>query len=204
VTTGTGIRGITHRTLLLRELRANGSSRCSICKAIKPLSEFNSASANSYSITPRCRLCNQAKDRELYAINREKRIAKSAHWNRNNRARRAANERDRRKNVAHKMHGRISAQIRDALRGEKGQRKSFELLGYTLEDLRRHLERQFTKGMSWSNMDEWHIDHIVPKSSFKITGPDDPELKRCWSLSNLRPLWAEENLRKRDSRTHLL
>lgn len=32
------------------------------------------------------------------------------------------------------------------------------------------------------------------------TSPDDPDFKQCWALSNLRPLWAEENLRKGSSR----
>ena len=45
-------------------------------------------------------------------------------------------------------------------------------------------------------MGEWHIDHIVPLASFVIAGPDDPELRRAWALTNLRPLWAKDNMRK--------
>lgn len=82
------------------------------------------------------------------------------------------------------------------LKGQKGDCRWFDHLGYSLEDLRAHLERQFLRGMSWENMGEWHIDHIVPLASFTITGPDDPELKRAWALTNLRPLWAKDNLSK--------
>jgi len=68
----------------------------------------------------------------------------------------------------------------------------------------RHIERQFTKGMSWDNIDKWHIDHIVPVSSFKFETPDDPDFKACWALTNLRPLWAKENQTKHKRRFHLL
>ena len=70
------------------------------------------------------------------------------------------------------------------------------LVEYTLEDLVIHLERQFLPGMSWENYGRWHIDHIIPCSSFEFESPDDPEFKSCWALSNLRPLWAKDNIRK--------
>jgi hypothetical protein len=70
------------------------------------------------------------------------------------------------------------------------------LLGYTRDELAAHLERRFIEGMSWSNMEKWHIDHIVPVASFSFQAPDDPEFKACWMLSNLQPLWAKDNIRK--------
>lgn len=95
-----------------------------------------------------------------------------------------------------RIHGRISNQIWQVIKRGKACRSAFDLVGYTRQELVAHLERQFTKGMSWGNMGEWHVDHIVPLSSFSISGPDDPELRRAWALSNLRPLWAELNLKK--------
>jgi hypothetical protein len=70
--------------------------------------------------------------------------------------------------------------------------------------LAAHLEKQFLKGMTWQNIGEWHVDHIVPLASFMISGPDDPALRVAWGLPNLRPLWAKDNLRKNKHRTHLL
>lgn len=102
------------------------------------------------------------------------------------------------------LRARISAQFNYCLPSGKGGRRSAELLGYSIAELRAHLERQFLKGMSWDNMGEWHIDHIVPLSSFTIAGPDDPELRRAWALPNLRPLWAADNIRKGAKRTVLL
>lgn len=90
----------------------------------------------------------------------------------------------------------IQAGMWKALKGIKGHGRWFDLLDYSVEELRSHLERQFTKGMSWENMGEWHIDHIIPMASFTIYGPYDPELKRAWALPNLRPLWGTDNMSK--------
>ena len=63
-------------------------------------------------------------------------------------------------------------------------------------ELRDHLQRQFVRGMSWDNYGEWHIDHIIPVIAFSVSGPECPELRKAWALSNLRPLWAKDNLSK--------
>ena len=75
-------------------------------------------------------------------------------------------------------------------------RSTFQLLGYTIEELMQHLEKQFTEGMKWDNYGQWHVDHIRPMSSFKFESPDDPEFKECWALNNLQPLWWPDNLSK--------
>jgi len=73
---------------------------------------------------------------------------------------------------------------------------TFNLLGFTVDDLIEHLESRFCKGMSWDNYGKWHIDHIRPDSSFNYTSAEDKEFQECWSLSNLQPLWAKDNLIK--------
>lgn len=102
------------------------------------------------------------------------------------------------------IHNTVGGALRQQLKSMKGKSKTFDILGYTLRELMDHLERQFLKGMNWQNFGEWHIDHVLPLSSFKITSLDDPELRVVWGLPNLRPLWAVDNLKKRDKRTHLL
>ena len=74
--------------------------------------------------------------------------------------------------------------------------KTFELLGYTLEELMSHLEALFTEGMTWDNYGEWHVDHKIPMSSFQFETTDDREFKLCWCLDNLQPLWESDNLSK--------
>lgn len=75
-------------------------------------------------------------------------------------------------------------------------RSTFELLGYTLEELMVHLEKQFTEGMTWDNYGEWHVDHKIPMNSFNFETTEDREFKLCWCLDNLQPLWGSDNLSK--------
>ena len=72
----------------------------------------------------------------------------------------------------------------------------FDILKYTPEELINHLEKQFKDGMTWDNYGDFHIDHIIPISSFNIQEIGDEEFMKCWSLSNLQPMWGEENIRK--------
>jgi HNH endonuclease. len=105
-----------------------------------------------------------------------------------------------RTDLNYRLHNYISAAIRKAIR--KNHRSTFNILGYSTDDLRHHLETLFQPGMSWQNYGtEWHIDHVIPKSWFRIEnedGIDEYELKVCWSLRNLQPLSASENLKKKD------
>lgn len=61
--------------------------------------------------------------------------------------------------------------------------------GYTAEDLRKHIESQFTSEMNWSNYGiYWELDHITPRFKFYYESYNDEQFKQCWALNNLRPL----------------
>jgi hypothetical protein len=102
------------------------------------------------------------------------------------------------------LDGRICGRIRRSLRGTKAGRSWETLVGYTLDELVRHIERQFCAGMNWNNMGRWHIDHIRPLAMFNYTSPDDEDFRVAWALTNLRPLWAPLNLAKSDQRLFLI
>lgn len=102
------------------------------------------------------------------------------------------------------VHVRMSAGIRSALRLRKGGRRWEGIVGYSLAELVVHLERQFMPGMGWHNIDQWEIDHIIPRSSFLISNANDPEFRACWALTNLRPLWADANRIKSGKRLFLI
>ena len=74
--------------------------------------------------------------------------------------------------------------------------KYLDILGYTKEELKNHLEKQFTKDMTWRAFRDGdiHIDHIKPQSLFNLKDIND--VKECWSLNNLQPLWAKDNIAK--------
>ena len=86
----------------------------------------------------------------------------------------------------------------------QGRGKVWEAVGYSADELRAHLERQFVRGMTWERFlsGEIHIDHIVPKSRFDLDSLE--ELRACYALSNLRPLWAADNVREGARRAVLL
>ena len=109
-------------------------------------------------------------------------------------------ERNRRRNNPRvRLRYNISSMMANRLRrriSNKGDKPIFSFLPYTLNDLMEHLESRFKPEMSWSNYGKWHIDHIIPDSLFNYTSINDEEFQRCWSLNNLQPLWAEENIRK--------
>lgn len=100
-----------------------------------------------------------------------------------------------------KLEAAIRACVRSEIRfGSKGGRRTFDLLGYTPFELRKHLEKQFTEGMNWENYGRggWHVDHIIPLSLFSYETPDDEDFKAAWSLKNLQPMWQRDNLSKAD------
>lgn len=135
---------------------------------------------------------------------KDKQRARNRAWKAANAEKCKQHQENRRASVEARLSNRVRVRVHAVLRGAAGRSRTLERLGYTAAELRLHLERQFTKGMSWENMGEWHIDHIVPLSSFSYESPDDAEFKRAWALTNLRPLWGVENLRKSAKRTHLI
>lgn len=100
---------------------------------------------------------------------------------------------------------RISFNIRRAMIDSIGDKKAGRpwesLVGYTIDELMAHLERLFAPGMSWENYGRkgWHIDHIIPLAVHNFEFPEDIDFKKAWALKNLQPLWAHDNLSKKDS-----
>ena len=103
--------------------------------------------------------------------------------------------------VRYSLETRVGRALRKALNGAKAGRSSFVLLGYSREELVAHLEQRFLPGMTWDNMAEWHIDHVIPKSWFRYASEDDEAFRECWGLENLQPLWGRDNLSKGNRRS---
>jgi hypothetical protein len=113
-------------------------------------------------------------------------------------------ERIRRQHAKKAKRDGVGELIRGAIRRNTRSRRVEELCGYSIAELRAHLERQFVRGMDWPGFlkGEIHIDHIIPQKEFDLQ--DDERWRKCWCLSNLRPLWARDNLEKRDRVLFLL
>jgi hypothetical protein len=96
----------------------------------------------------------------------------------------------------------INFKILDCLRSrinkfiKNKSKRSLELTGCNIDNLKKHLESKFLDGMSWDNYGKfgWHIDHIKPCALFDFT--DISQQKECFHYTNLQPLWAKDNISK--------
>lgn len=98
---------------------------------------------------------------------------------------------------------RLSSRLRELLR-RKGQQKKNAINSYTgctPMEMMRHVESQFTKGMTWETYGVfgWHLDHIIPCERFDLTNED--HCRVCFNWRNIRPLWGEDNWNRQEMLT---
>lgn len=141
----------------------------------------------------RCSRCGEYLSVESFHIDRKskdgrKNICKNCRSTSSRR--RLSKERERfDRNIKHSIYV--------SLKYNKPGRKWEDLLGFTLYDLKHHLEKQFDENMSWNNFGSyWWVDKIIPTRAYSYSTYG--EFKKCWSLKNLRPLQKNEVMRKSD------
>jgi hypothetical protein len=84
--------------------------------------------------------------------------------------------------------------VNRALKGLTKSASTMELIGCTIEELRRHIESLFEPWMTWENHGLWDIDHIEACAKFDML---DPEQQRaCFNWSNLQPMEHIANIKK--------
>ncbi len=109
--------------------------------------------------------------------------------------------------ISFALHHNVSSSIRSKIK--KNSKSCVNYLPYSFVQLKEHLEKQFEPWMNWNNWGTynpqtwddnnpltwtWQIDHIIPQSNLLYTSMEDENFKKCWSLSNLRPYSAKQNL----------
>lgn len=159
--------------------------QCTKCKTTKPFGEFGVDARRKDGHVPWCKTCRANYQRKYRASDpkvREYLLAYHLAQYRSNANYHASCQMRR---IVHRVLRII---------GTKKTTSSQNLLGYSAKELRAHLENQFLPGMSWETHGAWHIDHIKPISAFIAEGITDPKIINA--LSNLRPLWARDNLVK--------
>ena len=123
---------------------------------------------------------------EYYYANKEKHIL-----------RRRKNQKTRNQNPKYRIANALRCGLYNALKLNKKIKKTFELLGCDIETFKKYLQSKIMKGMTMENYGTvWHIDHIIPVSKFDLS--KDEEQKICFHYSNMQPMFAVENMKKRD------
>lgn len=97
-------------------------------------------------------------------------------------------------NINYRITKNMRRRVLDAIKRNPKQSTTLKLVGCSIEELKLHLESLFLPSMSWDNYGQWHIDHIIPCSSFDLSNQN--EQKKCFHYTNLQPLWAADNLKK--------
>jgi hypothetical protein len=92
----------------------------------------------------------------------------------------------------------LRSRVISALKGRSKAAQTLELLGCTVEELKKHIEQQWLPGMTWDNygfeIGKWQMDHIVACSKFDLSAPE--QQRKCFGFRNIQPLWTIDNLRK--------
>ena len=134
---------------------------------------------------------NKEKKKQYYLDNKEKR----RQYNLNNKEKTRKYENNKLKtDPIFRFIKYQRSRIRYALKGKRKSKSTIKLLGCSAEECWKHLEQQFTLGMTRDNYGLWHIDHIIPCASFDLSDPKQQAL--CFHYTNLQPLWAIDNMKK--------
>jgi len=190
---------------------------CSKCKVEKDFCEFINSKRTKDGKTSICKKCNSERGKIYNLNNSQKHKERSKRWSENNpdkvkdkskrwaennpekikKKRRVYESKRKQNDPVFKIKSNYSSLLSRSfkIKGVKKPGKTIELLGCSIEFFIIHLTKQFTDGMSLDNYGKWHIDHIIP---FASAGNDLNKLKELCHYTNLQPLWAIDNIIKRD------
>jgi hypothetical protein len=198
---------------------------CKKCLVDKSLFDFNKNKSSKDGLQDNCKVCVKEYKKQYYIDNKEKILEKSKEyyienqkiiidrvkiWGNNNKDKVEQYKKDyverNRDFINSKMIQRKKddpiLKLKMLYRSKtnkilgSNRESTFDLIGCSPSELKSYLEKQFKDDMCWENhgLFGWHIDHIIPLSSAK----NDDELKKLCHYTNLQPLWAIENIIKRD------
>jgi hypothetical protein len=191
------------------ELAQQEKKRCTKCSEIKPFNSFSPQKAGYMGLKAQCRECDTEYDKQFQSKTnlraerdktdkakqyRKKYVAENIDWWRKYEREYKYNR--RREDMFFKIKGNLSGRLSDLINKRNLSTNTLELIGCDRETFISYIETQFTEGMTWENygLKGWHVDHIIPLSSFDLTIED--EVKKACHYTNLQPLWWQDNLEK--------
>ena len=191
---------------LNRKVVSEGYKTCNCCGRRLPVTDFKVAMSCLDGRSGQCKNCEKEKlivyNKSLTSEQREQRRQYQKDYTAENKEHIIAYQKqyklanaekikqyDKERYRKNKLNKSMSCWLRTALKENKAERHWEDLVPYNLEQLKEHLESQFTPEMSWDNQGSyWEIDHIIPQNTFSFETENDLGFKICWSLMNLRPL----------------
>ena len=108
------------------------------------------------------------------------------------------------KDIGFKIRVNMSRRILSALKYNKKIDKTMNLVGCSIKDLKNYLQQTAILNgykdfnINNYNSQDYHIDHIIPCSSFDLS--KEEQQRKCFNYTNLQILTAKENLAKSDNR----
>jgi len=137
------------------------------------------------------------KQKEYHKNNKEEISIKAKKYRENHKEETNKRHNNRIKtDVNYKLACYLRGRLRSAIKNNYKSGSAVRDLGCSIPQLRIYLESKFQPGMTWDNWSYkgWHIDHIIPLSSFDLTIRE--ELLKAVYFTNLQPLWAKDNFIK--------
>ncbi len=194
-------------TFWKEKLKEGNEKYCPKCDTVKPMDSFSNLKTNKDGKYGLCKICksevNKSYRDKLKEIGVYKEIKRAEYIkNRETYKKQQKNKvRDYKKEylvvknsyirtLKHSLRNRIHQAFK--YRNMRKNKSTAKLLGCTFEYAKKHIEEQFTEGMSWGNYGKWHIDHIKPLA----TADTKEELELLFNYKNLQPLWSYDNLSK--------
>lgn len=181
-----------------RPVAQEGFKVCTRCKLELPVSNFiksNSINSNKDGLRGQCKAClkqYREEHAEYYSQYRQEHKEECREYHKL--YRREITKVNLLERLKSNMRVRIGNAVR--LQSMKKTTKFAQYIGCTLEELKVHLESQFTEGMTWEDygrgLHKWNIDHIIPLNS----ATNEEELFKLCHYTNLQPLWFIDNVRK--------
>lgn len=175
----------------------NQYKKCCKCKNSKSITLFHKNKSSKDGFSPACKECRAKETSSYYSKpgNKEKQILYSTAWAQSNPDKMKIYYSKYQSKLYHKLKSKYGNTIRRAIFSKKNS--YVEILGCDSEYFKKHIESQFSEGMSWDNYGEiWELDHEIPLRAFGIT--DYENAKKAFHYSNTRPLFVSLNQSKMD------
>ncbi len=111
---------------------------------------------------------------------------------------RAYMKRRMREDINYKMRHSLSSRINTAMSRTRNVKSTTtaKLIGCSIDFFREYIAARLTPGMTLQNYGEWHVDHRIPCAKFDLSNPE--QQRQCFHYTNMQPLWAKDNLSKKD------